>query len=84
MTIQKWATQQEAAAALSISIRSLQRLRNDGLLPVGKCWIRKVPANLNSHVIYDLAACEHHLSAATVAAQMEHDRLGQHALEAVA
>jgi hypothetical protein len=84
MATQKWASQQEAAAALNISVRSLQRLRNGGLLPVGKCWIRKVPNNLNSHVIYDLEACEFHLSTATIAAQMEQDRLGQHALEAVA
>jgi len=80
----KWATQQEAAAALNISVRSLQRLRNGGLLPAGKCWIRKVPSNLNSHVIYDLAACEYHLSTATIAAQMEQDGLGHRALEAVA
>jgi len=80
----KWATQREAAAALKMSERSLQRLRNDGHLPAGKCWIRKIPANLNSHVIYDLAACEYHLSAATIAAQMEQDGLGHCALEAVA
>jgi hypothetical protein len=84
MATQKWATQQEAAAALNISVRSLQRLRSDGTLPIGKCWIRKVPSNLNSHVIYDLAVCEYHLSTATIAAQMEQDRLGQNALEAVA
>ena len=52
----KWATQRDAAAALKMSERSLQRLRNDGHLPAGQCWIRKIPANLNSHVIYDLAA----------------------------
>lgn len=77
----KWATQQEAAAALNISVRSLQRLRSGGLLPAGKCWIRKIPANLNSHVIYDLAACEYHLCAATISAQMEQDGLGHRALE---
>jgi hypothetical protein len=84
MATQKWASQQEAAAALNISIRSLQRMRNDGTLPIGKCWMRKVPANLNSHVIYDLAVCEYHLSAATIAARIEQDGLGQRALEAVA
>jgi hypothetical protein len=84
MATQKWATQQEAAAALKMSIRSLQRLRNDGQLPAGKCWIRKVPSNLNSHVIYDLAACEYHLAAGTIAAQMEQDGLRYHTLEAVA
>jgi hypothetical protein len=46
--------------------------------------MRKVPSNLNSHVIYDLAACEYHLSTATIAAQMEQDGLGHRALEAVA
>jgi len=84
MNTQKWATQREAAAALKMSERSLQRLRKHGHLPAGKCWIRKIPANLNSHVLFDLAACEYHLSAATIAAQMEQDGLGHRALEAVA
>ena len=84
MSTSRWASQQEAAAALNISVRSLQRLRSDGTLPVGKCWMRKVPTNLNSHVIYDLAVCEYHLSTATIAAQLEQDSLGQPALEAVA
>ena len=79
----KWATQQEAAAALNISVRTLHRLRNKGLLPAGESWIRKIPSNLNSHVIYDLAACEHYLSKATIASQIEQDRLGSSTLETV-
>ena len=79
-----WVTRREAAVALRISERSLLRLRSGGLLPVGKCWVRKVPRNHNSHVLYDLAACEYHLSAATIAAKLEQDCLGHRALEAVA
>lgn len=79
----KWATQQEAAAALNISVRTLHRLRKTGMLPAGESWIRKIPSNLNSHVIYDLAACEHYLSKATIAAQIEQDRLGSSTLETV-
>lgn len=79
-----WVTQREAAAALRISERSLQRLRGAGLLSPGQCWIRKIPANLNSHVLYHLPACEHQLSAATIAAQLEQDSLGHRALEVVA
>lgn len=80
----RWATQREAALALKISERTLQRLRKAGLLPTGTCWVRKVPSNMNSHVVYDLSACEHQLSAATIAAQLEQDSLGHKTLEAVA
>lgn len=80
----RWATQREAAAALNMSERTLQRLRNGGLLPAGKCWVRKIPSNLNSHVIYDLEACEYQLSAATISAHLEQDALGHKTLEAVA
>jgi hypothetical protein len=43
--------------------------------------VRKIPRNTNSHVIYDLAACESALSEATIAASIEQDTLGNHWLE---
>lgn len=67
--------------ALCLSPRSLLRLRADGIFEAGKCWIRKVPTNPNSDVLYDLSACQHALSAATIAAQIEQDRLGQREVE---
>ena len=77
----KWVTQREAADYFRLSERSLIRLRRDGTLLPGRCWVRKVPANLNSHIIYDIEACEYALSAATAAAALEQDCLGDLDLE---
>jgi len=64
--VKQWATQREAATALRISERTLQRLRKDGFLPAGECWVRKVPRNMNSHVLYDLVACQQYLVNETI------------------
>jgi hypothetical protein len=74
--IVNYVTAREAGCALCISIRSLQRLRRQGVLRIGECWVRKFPNNSNSDVLYDLEACRRALSAATIAAQIEQDRLG--------
>lgn len=74
-------TAREAEIALGLSNRSLQRLRKHGILKIGECWIRKFPANANSDVLYDLPACQHALSAATIAAHVEQDRLCQRGVE---
>lgn len=66
-------TQKEASTELRISERTLVRLRRDGTLPAGECWIRKVPSNPNSHVLYDLQMCSDVLSGATRALYMEQD-----------
>lgn len=76
-----YVTSREAESALSMSIRSLHRLRREGILKVGECWIRKFPSNPNSDVLYDLAACRYALNAAAIAAQVEQDRLGQPGVE---
>ena len=82
MTIQKWVTQREAADYLRLSERTLIRLRRTQALTAGTCWRRKIPTNANSHVIYDLAACEEALSAATYnAAYLEQDTLGSRLME---
>lgn len=77
----RYVTAREAMEALCLSPRSLLRLRADGVFEAGKCWIRKFPANPNSDVLYDLLACQNALSAATIAAQIEQDRLGQREVE---
>ncbi len=77
----QYVTSREAEDVLRLSSRSLLRLRSEGILRVGVCWIRKFPTNPNSAVLYDLSACQHALSAATIAAQVEQDRLGQRELE---
>lgn len=76
MQQRKWVMQRDAASHFCISERSLIRLRRDGVLAPGCCWVRKVPTNMNSHVIYDLEACESALSKATIAARIEKDTLG--------
>ena len=75
------ATAREASDALRLSTRSLLRLRNQGILQAGECWVRKFPTNPSSDVLYDLAACKQALNAATIAAQVEQDRLGQREVE---
>ena len=66
-------TQKEASARLRISERHLIRLRNSGTLPAGSCWVRKIPTNPNSHVLYDLDACTDFFASATRALFMEQD-----------
>jgi len=75
------ATAREASDALRLSPRSLLRLRTQGILRAGECWVRKFPTNPNSPLLYDLAACQHALNAATIAAQVELDRIGQRKVE---
>ncbi len=78
-----WLPHRVAADKLCISQRTLIRLRQGGVLIPGTCWRRKVPANPNSHVVYDVVACEFALAAATKAALIEHDQLGSRELEQV-
>lgn len=78
-----WVTQREAALHFRISERTLIRLRTDGTLSSGICWIRKVPTNRNSHVIYDLEACDHAMSAHTAAAAIEQVCLRRAVIEQV-
>jgi len=78
-----WLPQRSAADRLCLSERTLIRLRKSGVLTPGTCWRRKVPSNPNSHVVYDLSACEFALAAATHAALIEQDQLGTRELEQV-
>jgi len=57
MTTARYITARQAEIIFGISARSLLRLRNLGILAVGKCWIRKNPLNANSDVLYDVEAC---------------------------
>ena len=54
----KYYTSKETAEWLCRSERTLLNMRNNGLLIEGKCWVRKIPQNPNSHVLYNLDACE--------------------------
>ena len=50
-------------------------MRQAGMLVEGTCWIRKIPQNPNSHVLYNLQACEEVLSGLARARSMETDLL---------
>jgi hypothetical protein len=78
-----WLNQRDAADWLGLSQRTLSRLRQSGVLVAGECWRRKIPANPNSHVLYDVGAVEYALSAAAKAALIEQDQLGTRELEQV-
>ena len=67
----KWVSQKEAANWLSRSERTLLNMRQAGMLVEGTCWIRKIPQNPNSHVLYNLDACEAILSGLAKASSME-------------
>ena len=54
----KYVTHREAADWLGRSEKTLYKMRLNGLLIYGTCWIRKIPQNPNSHILYDLNACE--------------------------
>ena len=71
----KYVSQREAADWLGRSERTLLTMRQAGLLIEGICWIRKIPQNPNSHVLYNLQACEEVLSGLARARTMETDLL---------
>ena len=52
-----WMRTTLAAEELGISTRSLFRMRESGILPVGDCWRRTFPDNKNSDVLYNIPAC---------------------------
>ena len=53
----KWTNQKDTSKYFNISERTLLTLRSNGFLTEGKCWMRKIPTNPNSHVLYDIFAC---------------------------
>ena len=69
--VKKYVTQREAADWLGRSERTLYKMRISGLLIQGTCWIRKIPQNPNSHVLYDLQACEEVLNGLARSRTME-------------
>ncbi len=71
----KYVSQREASDWLGRSERTLLTMRQTGLLIEGICWIRKIPQNPNSHVLYNLQACEEVLSGLARARTMETDLL---------
>ncbi len=72
---QEWLKTPEASIVLGRSTKALQRLRADKTLPVGLCWTRTTPSNLNSHVLYNIPACLEVLSGVAAASEMEQDQL---------
>ena len=69
----KWYSQKEAAEYFSISERTCLTMRQKGMLIEGTCWRKKIPQNPNSHVLYNLDACEEVLSGLARARTMETD-----------
>ena len=67
----KYFTSKEAAEYLARSERTLLNMRNAGMLIEGTCWIRKIPQNPNSHVLYNLDACDEVLNGLARASSME-------------
>ena len=73
--VKKWYSQKETAEYFSISERTFLTMRQKGMLIEGTCWRRKIPQNPNSHVLYNLQACEEVLSGLARARTMETDLL---------
>ena len=73
--LKKWVSQREASDWLGGSQRTLLTMRQAGLLIEGTCWIRKIPQNPNSHVLYHLENCEEVLNRLQRARSMEQDLL---------
>ena len=71
--LKKWVSQKEAANWLSRSERTLLNMRQAGMLIEGSCWIRKIPQNPNSHVLYHLENCEEVLNGLARSRTMETD-----------
>ena len=71
----KYVPQKIAAEYFSVSERTLLTMRQTGMLIEGSCWRRKIPQNPNSHVLYNLQACEEVLSGLARARTMETDLL---------
>ena len=69
----KYYTSKETAEWLCRSERTLLNMRNNGLLIEGTCWVRKIPQNPNSHVLYNLEAYESVLLGLHKASTMEDD-----------
>lgn len=61
----QWVVQSAAASHLSMSERSLLRLRNAGVLRQGKHWRYALPSR-RSRVLYQLELCEKELIKATM------------------
>ena len=73
--LKKWVSQREASDWLGRSQRTMLTMRQSGLLIEGTCWIRKIPQNPNSHVLYNLENCEEVLNGLARSRTMETDLL---------
>ena len=71
----KYVPQKIAAEYFSVSERTLLKMRQTGMLIEGSCWRRIIPQNPNSHVLYNLDACEKVLIGLQRARSMEQDLL---------
>lgn len=59
-----WLTAPQAALALNVSISTLYRWRSQGLLVVGRDWMRKFPS-ANSPVLYHRERVEQRMAQLT-------------------
>ena len=73
--VKKWYSQKDTAEYFSISERTFLTMRQKGMLIEGTCWRRKIPQNPNSHVLYNIDACEEVLLGLQQARSMEQDLL---------
>ena len=77
MDTPSWVRTPAAVEALCLSEKTLLRLRQRKVLKAGDCWRRTIPNNRNSHVIYNIPACQEVLSGLAAASEMEQDRLSK-------
>lgn len=65
-----WLTTPQAAVALSVSISTLYRWRNEGLLVPGEDWYRKSPRG-RSTVLYNVNSVQQRIAALSARSAQE-------------
>lgn len=70
MTSTPWLTTPHAAMALSVSISTLYRWRNEGLLVPGEDWYRKSPRG-RSTVLYNIDSVQRRIASLSARSAQE-------------
>lgn len=65
-----WLSSPQAAMALSVSISTLYRWRNEGLLVPGEDWYRKSPSG-RSTILYNIESVQKRIAALTARSASE-------------
>jgi predicted site-specific integrase-resolvase len=65
-----WLTSPQAATALNVSISTLYRWRNEGLLVPGEDWYRKTPSG-RSTVLYNVDRVQKRIASLTARSAQE-------------